>query len=95
METSMRRSPWHNRKDLCFQVKKLKVCYLVKALTSLRAWYEKIDLYFRDQGFLQNDVDHKFYYTFKNGQLMILILYVDDLLLQEITWHKSSGSCLS
>jgi hypothetical protein len=27
--------------------------------------------------------------------LMILILYVDDLLLQEITWHKSSGSCLS
>jgi hypothetical protein len=57
----------------------------VKALTSLRAWYEKIDLYFRDQGFLQNDVDHKFYYTFKNGQLMILILYVDDLLLQEIT----------
>jgi hypothetical protein len=39
-----------------------KVYYLMKALYGLqqpfKAWYEKIDLYFRDQGFLRNDGDH-------------------------------------
>lgn len=36
----------------------------MKALYGLqqpfRVWYEKNDLYFRDQGFLQNDGDHNF-----------------------------------
>lgn len=67
---------------------------LVLALTSPRTWYEKIDLYFRNQGLLQNDVYHKFYYTLKDGQLMILILYVDDLLITrnhmtQIKWIMS------
>jgi hypothetical protein len=51
-------------------------------------------LYFKDQGLLQNDVYHKFYYTLKDGQLMILILYVDDLLITrnhmtQIKWIMS------
>jgi hypothetical protein len=50
--------------------------------TSLRAWYEKIDLYFRVQGLLQNDVNHKFYYTLKDGQFTVLILYVNHLLIR-------------
>jgi hypothetical protein len=43
----------------------------MKALYGFRwapkAWYEKNDLYFRDQGLLQNDASHNLYYTLKDG----------------------------
>jgi hypothetical protein len=43
----------------------------MKALYGLwwapKAWYEKNDLYIRDQGFLRNDANHNLYYTLKDG----------------------------
>jgi hypothetical protein len=44
-------------------------------------WYQKIDNFFKDQGLIKNDHDHNMYYKIKNGKILILLLYVDDLLL--------------
>ncbi len=45
--------------------------YMMKALYGFqwapKAWYEKNDLYLRDQGLLQYDANHNLYYTLKIG----------------------------
>lgn len=61
------------------------VCRLKKALYGLKqapgAWYERIDHYLLELGFSKNEVDPNLYYKVINGELLILILYVDDLLI--------------
>lgn len=60
-------------------------CRLKKALYGLkqapRAWYERIDHHLLELGFSKNEADPNLYYKVINGELLILILYVDDLLI--------------
>lgn len=61
------------------------VCRLKKALYGLkqapRAWYERIDKYLLSLGFCKNDADSNIYFKVANDEMLILVLYVDDLFL--------------
>jgi hypothetical protein len=67
------------------QGKEDKVCKLRKALYGLkqapRAWYSKIDSYFLEQGFKRSKNEHTLYVKKEHGDLLIISLYVDDLLV--------------
>ena len=62
------------------------VCKLKKSLYGLkqapRLWYQKFDAFMKSQQFKRSDIDHCLY-TKKdmNGDLLYLILYVDDMLI--------------
>jgi hypothetical protein len=59
------------------------MCLLRKALyglkQALRAWYSRIDTYLLQMGFEKSDADPKLYYIIRGEDMLILILYVDDL----------------
>ena len=62
------------------------VCKLNKSLYGLkqapRDWYHKFHSFMLSQGYKRNDIDLCLYTkTAKDGNLLILILYVDDMLL--------------
>ena len=61
------------------------VCKLKKALYGLkqapRAWYERIDGFLMSLGFTKSKENSKLYYKVEDDELMILLLYVDDLFL--------------
>ena len=61
------------------------VCRLKKALYGLkqapRAWYSRIDTYLQQLGFRKNEADSNLYYIVVDGELLILVLYVDDLFI--------------
>jgi len=63
------------------------VCHLKKALYGLkqapRALYSKIDSYLRSIRFIKSDVDPNLYLLIKGEDILILVLYVDDLFLTE------------
>ena len=58
---------------------------LKKALHGLKqappVWYERIDKYLLSLGFSKNDADPNLYFKVTKGDMLILILYVDDLLI--------------
>jgi len=60
------------------------VCRLKKALYRLkhapRAWYARIDYLLR-LGFTKSESDPNLYYKVEVGDILILVLYVDDLFL--------------
>eukprot|EP01018_Ginkgo_biloba_P038757 Gb_28556 [translate_table: standard] len=62
-----------------------KVCKLIKALYGLkqapRAWYKKIDEYFRNNGFKRSDSDPNLYIKNQEADIVIIIVYVDDLVI--------------
>lgn len=64
---------------------KVFVCRLKKALYGLKqvpwAWYETIDKYLTSLGFSKNEADPNLYYKRDKDDIVILILYVDDLLI--------------
>jgi hypothetical protein len=64
--------------------KEHKFCKLLKSFYGLkqapRAWYEKNDSYLKDQGLNHNDVNHNLYYLKSDEEIVVLILYLDDLL---------------
>ena len=66
-----------------------KVYRLHKALYGLkqapRAWNKKIDSFLREKEFVKCTAEHGVYVRRSNGELLILCLYVDDLLI--------TGSC--
>ena len=43
-------------------------------------WYQKFDTYVLSLGFLRSKSDHCVYYKSKNGHILIIALYVDDML---------------
>ena len=47
---------------------------------SPRMWYQKFDTYVLSLGFLRSKSDHCVYYKSKNGHILIIVLYVDDML---------------
>ena len=61
------------------------VCRLRKALYGLkrapRAWYSKIDSYLQQLGFEKSEGDSNLYYLVDGEDLIILVLYVDDLFI--------------
>jgi hypothetical protein len=65
--------------------KESHVCRLKKALYGLkqapRAWYSRIDGYLQSMGFTKSEADPNLYYIFVGTDLLILVLYVDDLFL--------------
>ena len=65
--------------------KETHVCRLKKALYGLkqapRAWYERIDTYLQKMGFVKSEADANLYYLVVVGEILILVLYVDDLFL--------------
>jgi hypothetical protein len=72
------------------------VCKLRKALYGLkqapRVWYDRIDGFLKSLGFQKSDVDAILYFKVRGNQLVILIMYVDDLFLIRdeglIAWCK-------
>jgi hypothetical protein len=65
--------------------RKTHVCRLKKALYGLkqapRAWYGIIDSILTSLGFTKSKVDSNLYFKVMNEELVILLLYVDDLFL--------------
>jgi hypothetical protein len=62
------------------------ICRLKRALYGFkqapRAWYSRIDNYLWGMGFTKCEVDSNLYYIIVGGELLILVLYVDDLFLK-------------
>ena len=46
-----------------------------------RAWYGRIDRFLTSLGFTKSKVDPKFYVKVMDVEIVILLLYVDDLFL--------------
>jgi hypothetical protein len=65
--------------------RKTHVCKLKKALYGLKqapgAWYGRIDNFLTSLGFTKSKVDSNLYFKVMNDELVILLMYVDDLLL--------------
>ena len=65
--------------------KETHMCKLERALyglkQALRLWYECIDIYLQEMGFVKSEEDANFYYLVVGGEIFILVLYVDDLFL--------------
>ena len=61
------------------------MCKLKKALYGLKqasqVWYERIDSYLTKLGYSNNEVDPNIYFKISNDDMLILVLYVDDLLI--------------
>jgi hypothetical protein len=61
------------------------VCILKKALYGLkqapRAWYGRIDNFLMSLGFTKSSADPNLYFNVEDSELMIILMYVDDLFL--------------
>ena len=61
------------------------VCKLRKVLYGLkqapRVWYDMIDGFLKSSGFQKSDAYANLYFKARGNQLVILIMYVDDLFL--------------
>ena len=57
----------------------MKALYRLKKAP--RAWYEQIYTYLQKMGFVKSEVDANLYYLMVGGEILILVLYVDDLFL--------------
>lgn len=62
-----------------------KVCKLQRSIYGLkqagRSWYDKIDASLSDMGLTRAHADNCVYYRNKNGTIIIVAIYVDDLLI--------------
>jgi len=62
-----------------------KLCRLLQALYGLKQapkmWYAKLDDFLKSQGFDNIDPDASLYLFMDDGEIIIVLVYVDDLLL--------------
>ncbi len=74
-----------------------KVCHLKKAFYGLRqapcAQFSKINEYLKEQGLHLSSANYNLYYCFEDGQAVVLLLHVNDLLVignntNKINWIK-------
>jgi hypothetical protein len=70
-----------------FEYMKFHVCRLKKALYGLkqapRSWYGCIDSFLTSLGFTKSKADSNLYFKIMDNEPVILLLYVDDLFLNE------------
>eukprot|EP00253_Pinus_taeda_P022893 PITA_22893 len=68
--------------------KQSHVCRLKKALYGLkqppRAWYFRIDTYLQQLGFTKSEADPDLYFIVVGEEPLILVLYVDDLIINNV-----------
>ena len=69
-----------------FKVKgKEDVCRLRNSLSGLKQalqqWYKKFDSFMMDRGYKRTSLDHCVYIKWFDGDFIILLLYVDDMLI--------------
>lgn len=68
-----------------FEAVKGKYCRLVKSLYGLkqagRVWNETLDKVLRNYGLEKSKMDQCIYYSVKDGEMLILAIYVDDILI--------------
>jgi hypothetical protein len=68
-----------------FEDRKTHVCRLKKVMYGLkqapRAWYGRIDSFLTSLGFTKSKFDSNLYFKVMNDELVILLLYMDDLFL--------------
>ena len=68
--------------------KESHVCRLKKALYGLKqalsAWYSRIDACLQNMGFTKIEANPNLYYIFVGIDLLILVLYADDLFLTSV-----------
>jgi hypothetical protein len=73
--------------------KESHVCGLKNALYGLkqasRAWYSRIDGYLQNMGFTKSEVDSNLYYIFVEIDLLILVMYVDNLFLTSVNFKEA------
>ena len=59
------------------------MCRLKKSLYGLKqapmTWYDRIDNFLSSLGFTKSKADSNLYYNIKDGNPVILLLYVDDI----------------
>lgn len=67
----------HGKESHVFQLK--KALYGLKQAPLF--WYKRIDRYLIGLGFSKNDADSNLYFKVINGEALILIIYVDELLI--------------
>jgi len=83
-------------KEVKLQYQQPMACRLLKSIYELkespRAWYGRIDMFFRSHDFIRSDADHSLFINY--DRKVILQLYVDDLLLAapttlQINWIRT------
>lgn len=80
--------------NFCDSTTGTKVCCLKNSLFGLkqapRVWFEKINTFFSIHGFSSTEFDYNLYYLWDSGEVILLILYVDNLLLTGSDRNKIS-----
>jgi Reverse transcriptase (RNA-dependent DNA polymerase) len=69
----------------CKVLKLKKVLYGLKQ--ALRAWNTLIDQYFKLHGFMQCHYEHTLYVKDENGDMLVVVLYVDDLIFTDSNYE--------
>lgn len=68
-----------------FVKNKTKVCKLIKSLYGLkqasRVWYQRFDKFITRKGFKRCESDPCLYIKFENGNVLNILLFVDDLII--------------
>ena len=81
VEVYIQQPPGYEAKGQESNVLKLK-----KALYGLkqapRAWNSRIDKYFQENGFTKYSYEYALYFKIKDGDVLIVCLYVEDLILK-------------
>jgi hypothetical protein len=71
------------------------VCKLKKSLYGLkqapRAWYSRLDKYLQQQGFKRGTAESNIYIKEENGNMIIIVVYVDDIIFGSNCDNLSQG----
>jgi hypothetical protein len=52
------------------------------------AWYHRLDMYLKDKGFKRGTIDNNLYIKIEDNDLLIVLVYVDDIDVIRIHWYN-------